>query len=175
VSVDTFFQGNRHLVEPLYAAVRDSARHSPPGDALDAFGGAGLFAGALLDAGHRVTSVEGDPGAAADARATLEAWPDLERCETVEADVRGHLERDDRRFSCVVVDPPRAGLGSELARELASRAEHGFVYVSCDPATLGRDLTVLLSEGFVIRKAVLYDLFALTHRVEALISLERAA
>ena len=175
VSVDTFFQGNRHLVGPLSAAVREAARRAPPGDALDAFGGAGLFAGALLDAGHRATSVEADAGAADDAARTFEAWPDRERCETAAADIATFLGQDDRRFTCVVADPPRAGLGADLSRELARRAEHVFVYVSCDPATLGRDLAVLLAEGFSIREARLFDLFALTHRVEALVALERAA
>ena len=74
-----------------------------------------------------------------------------------------------------MADPPRAGLGADLSRELARRAEHVFVYVSCDPATLARDLAVLLAEGFDIRDARLFDLFPLTHRVEALVALERAA
>ncbi len=125
--------------------------------------------------GTASTSVESEAGAAADAASTLEAWPDRERCETVASDVAAFLERDDRRFSCVVADPPRAGLGVELSRELARRAERGFVYVSCDPATLGRDLATLLAEGFAIRHARLFDLFALTHRVEALVALERVA
>ncbi|HEY4231603.1 MAG TPA: hypothetical protein VGO79_15645, partial [Thermoanaerobaculia bacterium] len=59
-SVEAFFQGNRHLVGRLMADVRDEAARVPPGTALDAFGGVGLFAGALLDAGHEVTSVERD-------------------------------------------------------------------------------------------------------------------
>ena len=50
-----------------------------------------------------------------------------------------------------------------------------FVYVSCDPATLARDLPAILAEGFAIRTAALFDLFAFTHRVEAVVSLERAA
>ncbi len=175
VSVDTFFQGNRHLVGPLSAAVREAARRAPPGDALDAFGGAGLFAGALLDAGHRATSVEADPGAAEDAARSLEDWPDRERCETSASDIETFLAQDDRRFSCVVADPPRAGLGPDLSRELARRAQNVFVYVSCDPATLGRDLAALLAEGLSIREARLFDLFPLTHRVEALVALERAA
>ena len=74
-----------------------------------------------------------------------------------------------------MADPPRAGLGRDLARELASRTEAIFVYVSCDPATLARDLPAILEEGFAIRHASLFDLFAYTHRVEALVSLERAA
>jgi tRNA/tmRNA/rRNA uracil-C5-methylase (TrmA/RlmC/RlmD family) len=175
VSVDTFFQGNRYLVGAIYAAVLAEARRLAPGLALDAFGGAGLFAGALLDAGHRVASVEAEPGAAADAARTLEEWPDRERCKTVSAAVGDYLEQDDRRFACVVADPPRAGLGTELARELARRSERAFVYVSCDPATLARDLSAILAEGFEVRTSRLFDLFAFTHRVEAVVSLERVA
>ncbi len=88
---------------------------------------------------------------------------------------RSSSGRTTRRFTCVVADPPRAGLGKELARELAERTEEVFVYVSCDPATLARDLPAILAEGFAIRTATLFDLFAFTHRVEALVSLERAA
>ena len=180
VSVDTFFQGNRHLVGPLASAVTEEARssastHSTPSLALDAFGGVGLFAGALLDAGHRVVSVEADAAAAADAAVTFGRWDDGGECEAITADVSDFLARDRRRFDCVVVDPPRAGLGQDLAAALAARAERTFVYVSCDPATLARDLQVVLAEGFAIRRATLFDLFAYTHRVEALVSLERAA
>jgi 23S rRNA (uracil1939-C5)-methyltransferase len=175
VSVDTFFQSNRHLVGPLSAMVAEEARRSSGGLALDAFGGVGLFAGALLDAGHRVVSVEGDAGAASDAQTTIARWEDGGECEVVHAGMGEFLGRDRRRFACVVADPPRAGLGQELAAELAARCERTFVYVSCDPATLARDLSVLAGEGFAIRRAVLFDLFAYTHRVEALVSLERAA
>jgi tRNA/tmRNA/rRNA uracil-C5-methylase (TrmA/RlmC/RlmD family) len=175
VSVDTFFQSNRHLVGPLAAAVAEEARRLPAGLALDAFGGVGLFAGALLDAGHRVVSVEADPAAADDAAVTFGRWGDGAECEAVRASVADFLARDGRRYGCVVADPPRAGLGKELAAELAARAERAFVYVSCDSATLARDLPVVLAEGFAIRRAVLFDLFAYTHRVEALVSLERVA
>jgi 23S rRNA (uracil1939-C5)-methyltransferase len=175
IRVDTFFQGNRHLVGDLSAAVAEEARRAEPGDALDAFGGAGLFAGSLLDAGHRVTSVEGSATAAEDARRTREAWNDRDRLETVESSLEGFLAREGRRFACVVADPPRTGLSRPLASVLARRAERVFVYVSCDPATLARDLPAILAEGFQIRRARLFDLFAFTHGVEAIVALERAA
>jgi len=175
VSVDTFFQGNRFLLDRLCEDVAAEARRVPPGSSLDAFGGTGLFAGALLSAGHRVQSVEADAGSVADARRTRAQWPEAERWEIASAPVERFLDEDDRRFDVVVVDPPRAGLGEDLARELARRAKTRFVYVSCDPATLARDLAVLTGEGFVLRAARLYDLFAFTHRVEAIVALERAA
>jgi tRNA/tmRNA/rRNA uracil-C5-methylase (TrmA/RlmC/RlmD family) len=175
VSVDTFFQGNRFLVPELFDAVAAEGRSAPAGDALDAFGGAGLFAGALLEDGHRVVSVEADPGAVGDARRTRERWKDGGSWEIAEAPAARFLEEDDRLFDIVVADPPRAGLGTALASALARRARSRFVYVSCDPATLARDLPAILAEGFAIRSARLFDLFAFTHRVEALVALERAA
>ena len=72
-----------------------------------------------------------------------------------------------------MADPPRAGLGLKLAAELAARAGRRFIYVSCDPATLARDLPAILREGFSVTSARLYDLFAFTHRVEAMIVLDR--
>jgi len=175
VSVDAFFQGNRHLVGRLSADVADEAGRAAPGEALDAFGGVGLFAGALLSAGHRVTSVEADPEAAAGARATRERWPDRERWTVEESSVAEFLRGTDRRFDVVLADPPRAGLGTALAGELARRARRLLLYVSCDPATLARDLPAMRAEGLEIRSTRLYDLFAFTHRVESLVALEREA
>ncbi len=175
VSVDTFFQGNRFLVSALSAGVAGAASTDTRGSALDAFGGAGLFAGPLLSAGYRVHSVEADPGAVADARRTRESWPDRDRWEIAGVPVEQFLEDTDDRFDCVVADPPRAGLGPNLASSLARCAAGRLIYVSCDPATLARDLTAILAEGFAIRHAALYDLFPFTHRVEAMIGLERAA
>jgi tRNA/tmRNA/rRNA uracil-C5-methylase (TrmA/RlmC/RlmD family) len=175
VSVGSFFQGNRFLVETLSGDVAGEARKVGPGPALDAFGGVGLFAGALLAAGHAVQSVEADAGAASDASLTREGFEDGGRWEIGEGTLGQFLEEDDRRFDLVVADPPRAGLGADVAGELARRAKERLLYISCDPATLARDLPAILAEGFAIRAAKLYDLFAFTHRMEALVALERAA
>lgn len=173
VSVDTFFQGNRHLA-PMLSADVGAASGSPPGDALDAFGGVGFFAAPLLDAGHSVVSVEGSTIAARDAAKTRLSWPDAEHWKIVPSSVAGFLASSPRRFDLVVADPPRAGLVG-VARPLAQRAGRRFVYVSCDPATLARDLAEILAEGFEIGDARLYDFFPLTHRVEAVVALTRGA
>jgi tRNA/tmRNA/rRNA uracil-C5-methylase (TrmA/RlmC/RlmD family) len=173
VSVDSFFQGNRHLAGRVLADVTE-ATAGPAGEALDAFGGVGFFAAALLDAGHAVTSIEGSAGAARDAVKTRLGWPDADRWKIHPSSVAGFLASSPRRFDRVVADPPRAGL-ARLARPLAGRTRHQFVYVSCEPATLARDLSELLEEGFEIADARLYDLFPLTHRVEAVVTLLRGA
>jgi len=173
VSAGAFFQVNRHLTAGLAADVRAEAEAIPRGRALDAYGGVGLFAGALLDAGHHVVSVEGSLAAAADAARTRSLWGvTAGQWELVSSPMERFVS-GSAPFDVVVADPPRAGLGLRLAGDLARLATRRFVYVSCDPATLARDLAVLRQEGFEITKAALYDFFAFTHRVEALVVLDR--
>lgn len=170
-----FFQVNRFLLGPLARHVTELAAAATPGRALDAFGGSGLFAASLLEAGHAVTSVEGDGDAVEAARLARGRWRAEKAWTIVRGPVLDFASRDAAREDVVVVDPPRAGLGIPLAKALAARARKTFVYVSCDPATLARDLAVLVASDFVIRSARLFDLFAMTHRVEAVIALDRAA
>lgn len=173
VSADTFFQGNRHLASTLAADVSRAAG-PPPGEALDAFGGVGFFASALLEAGHSVTTVEGSATAARDAAKTRPLWPDAERWRIVPSSVEDFLSSSTRRFDRIVADPPRSGLGP-LAAPLGERAREAFLAVSCEPATLARDLPLLIGTGLEIADARLYDLFPLTHRVEAVVGLVRRA
>jgi 23S rRNA (uracil1939-C5)-methyltransferase len=171
VSADSFFQGNRHLGPVLMSDV-SAATSGPTVETLDAFGGVGFFAAALLDAGHSVVSVEGSASAARDAAKTRLLWSDADRWKIVPSSVAGFLSSSARSFERVVVDPPRAGLGA-VALPIGERARRQLVYVSCDPATLARDLAQLSADGFEIADTRLYDLFALTHRVEAVVTLVR--
>jgi tRNA/tmRNA/rRNA uracil-C5-methylase (TrmA/RlmC/RlmD family) len=173
ISAGTFFQVNRHLYPSLYADARAEAARVPSGLALDAFGGAGFFAGALLDAGHRVISVESSETASEDAGRNRRAWAAADSWRISSSAVDLYLGASKDAFDLVVADPPRAGLGLRLAAELASRAGSRLIYVSCDPATLARDLSVILREGFAVASVRLYDLFAFTHRVEAMVVLDR--
>lgn len=172
----TFFQANRFLVGALSRDVRALAADIAPGRALDAFAGVGLFAGALLDAGHRVVSVEGGAEAARSAADTRRAWREEERWRVVHSDLAAFARRGDaeKDYDLVVADPPRAGLGRPLAAELARKTRSRLLYVSCDPATLARDLPAILAEGFRIVASRLYDFYLFTHRVEALVALDRA-
>jgi tRNA/tmRNA/rRNA uracil-C5-methylase (TrmA/RlmC/RlmD family) len=173
VSVDTFFQGNRHLAGRLLTDAAEATRGTP-GDALDAFGGVGLFAAALLDSGHDVVSVEGSPSAARDAAKTRRTWPDAARWRIVPSSVADYLSSSPRRFDVVVADPPRAGL-ARIAQPLAARARRGFLYVSCDPATLARDVAVLADRGYELAALDGFDLFPQTAHVEAVAVLRRGA
>lgn len=174
LTAGVFFQGNRHLVGELYADVARAAAAVPAGRALDAFGGVGFFAGALLDAGHAVVSVEADHASVELALEARKRWKaanwDVERSA-----VLSFFDGEPGVFDLAVLDPPRAGLGLRLSGALPSRVRGRLIYVSCDTATLARDLAVLASGGLAVVDARLYDLFAFTHRVEAVVILERAS
>jgi len=73
----------------------------------------------------------------------------------------------------VIVDPPRAGLGESVARSLAGMAAPRVTYVSCDPATLARDLVPLMASGYRVEEAHLVDLFPQTYHVESVLHLVR--
>jgi len=170
LTAGTFFQSNRHLLGSLYGEVASEAARIPAGRALDLFGGVGLFAGALLDAGHAVVTVEANHASVEQALAARRRWK-ADAWAVMHADALAFLERNRETFDVVVADPPRAGLGLPLARALAGRQPGLLLYVSCETATLARDLSALAAEGLSIQSARLYDLYPLTHRVEAIVAL----
>jgi tRNA/tmRNA/rRNA uracil-C5-methylase (TrmA/RlmC/RlmD family) len=166
----SFFQGNRFLVGALASAVADAV---PDGPAWDLYAGVGLFAAALCATGRdRVTAVEGDPVSGSDLRANAVAFGgrlavDARAVEDVLATTSLPAE------STVIVDPPRTGLSKAVAAALAASAVRRIVYVSCDVATLARDLRVLAAAGFAVVSLEGFDLFPNTAHVETLVVLAR--
>ncbi len=167
----SFFQGNRFLVPALAQAVVDAV----PGDGpvWDLYAGVGLFAAALAASGRdRVTAVEGDPIGAADLQANAAAFGGRLAVEAraVEATLAATALPAD---AIVVVDPPRTGLSPAVASALAVSAVGRLVYVSCDVATLARDIKALVAAGFEVASLAGFDLFPNTAHVETLAVLVR--
>jgi len=172
VSVGSFFQVNRHRLEALFDGVRDVAAASGAQTALDAYAGAGFLSRALVEAGARVTAVEAAPASSADAEVNRSRLGSDDRLDLVAARVENFLSRSQPLFDVVVADPPREGLKATAA-PLAAFARRQLIYVSCEPASLARDLGTILARGFRIESARLEDFFPLTHRVEAVVVLRR--
>jgi 23S rRNA (uracil1939-C5)-methyltransferase len=86
-----------------------------------------------------------------------------------------YLERATPRGTpdLVVVDPPRAGLGEKVVRAIARIAPRRLTYVSCDPATLSRDLRLLIESGLRVEQIHLIDLFPQTYHIESVVHLAR--
>jgi 23S rRNA (uracil1939-C5)-methyltransferase len=83
------------------------------------------------------------------------------------------LPSSARKPDLVIVDPPRSGLGERVARAVADLGASRIAYVSCDPATLARDLVLLLGAGYRINRAHLVDLFPQTYHLETVLHLSR--
>ncbi|WP_168217045.1 class I SAM-dependent RNA methyltransferase [Cellulomonas sp. Y8] len=175
VAAAGFWQVHREAPAALTGAVLDALGDVDGARVLDLYSGAGLFtlplADAVGDAGS-VVAVEGDARAVRDARRNLHDRP---RVELHGGDVAGALASGvaGAGVDAVVLDPPRVGAGREVVRAVAALAPRRVVYVACDPAALARDVAYLAEEGYALADVTGYDLFPMTHHVEAVAVLER--
>jgi 23S rRNA (uracil1939-C5)-methyltransferase len=166
-----FFQGNRVLLPQLLARVLAAATEAR--EVIDLYAGVGLFglAAACTFPQASVTCVEGDPISAEDLVAN--AAPFGGRVRAVRGDVEGLVRSEAAHLAdaCVIVDPPRTGLSPVALSAIADARPSRVVYVSCDPATLARDLRVLVDAGFAIDAVTVFDMFPATAHVETLVVL----
>jgi len=142
---------------------------------LDLYCGAGLFAGAvasLVGSDGAVIGIESDSAAVRDARRNLREWPWV---RVHRGDVAGLLSRGGLPTARLcVADPPRAGLAREVVDYLCGQGgAERFAYVSCDPATLARDLGMLIERGWTLEALRAFDAFPMTHHVECVATLVR--
>ena len=170
----SFFQVNRFLIDALVEAVIGDSKGRM---ALDLFAGVGLFTVALTKRFDRVIGVESNLAAAKDLEVNLQASGGVSpthRHATAEAFLSHWQERPD----LVVLDPPRAGVEPETLARLKKLAPWRINYLSCDPATLARDLAALVGGQdepglYEIRDINLFDIFPQTYHMEALVRLKR--
>jgi 23S rRNA (uracil1939-C5)-methyltransferase len=172
VSAGAFFQVNRYLIDELVSVVTGDVR----GDvALDLYAGVGLFSAALAQSFHHILGVEASQTAYGDLLQNVPA-----NVKAVGARTENFLRSDylrswpvRKRPDLVVMDPPRTGAGKVVIRSLVELGAPRIRYVSCDPATLARDIAPLLAAGYHIEEAHLFDLFPETFHIESVLLLAR--
>jgi len=163
-----FFQINRRLVSTL-AAIATAGRS---GDlAWDLYAGVGLFSRALTKSFARVLGVEPAEPAAMGLAAALKSPHRALAMTTLDFLQAAVVQRE--RPELIVMDPPRAGIGSEVCALLARIRAPEMVYVSCDPVTLARDLKQLTGFGYKIDALHLVDMFPQTFHMETVAVLHR--
>lgn len=165
VSAGSFFQTNRFLVDEMVSLVTGGRTGET---ALDLYAGTGLFTLPLSQNFKGLAAVEAAPFSFHDLQANSPRYVNANRATTER--FLANLPASARP-SYVVVDPPRAGLGEKVARKLAELAAPHLTYVSCDPATLARDLRLL--SGYRIEQVHLVDLFPQTFHIETVLHLAR--
>jgi 23S rRNA (uracil1939-C5)-methyltransferase len=171
----SFFQVNRFLLEEMARTVAATAGSGEL--AFDLYAGVGLLSAFLAEKFAEVEAVEADPAAARDleVNAAANGKNILRHSLTAETFLtQWKRKRGTNAPEVIVVDPPRAGLESAVLRMLLEVSAPQILYLSCDPATLARDLAQLCAKLYKVEEIHFFDMFPQTYHVETLVRLERA-
>ncbi len=170
----SFTQANSTVNAALTRHVAQAAR--PDGlRVLELYAGAGNLSRALAKTARRVWTLDDDREATGLLRdmAEAESLP-INAKHGSAPNLLQRLADKDTRYDVVVVDPPRRGLGTAAAAAMARVAEQRVVYVSCDPATLARDLGALIEGGLRLIDVTVFDMMPMTAQVEVVATLARS-
>ena len=175
LSPRSFYQVNHHQAQRLYEAAIAQAEITKKDLVLDLYCGVGTITLAMAAAAGKVLGVEVVPQAVEDARDNAKQ-NGIENAEFFCGDAGEaalELEAKGIHPDVVVVDPPRKGLNADTIEALHRMAPRRIVYISCDPATLGRDVALLKGRGYSVKNAMAADLFPRCAHVESIVTLIR--
>ena len=173
LSPRSFYQVNHHQAQRLYEAAIDQAGITKDDLVLDLYCGVGTITLAMAKAAGKVIGVEVVEAAVRDARENA-VRNGIENAEFFCGDAGQaalELEKNGVIPDVVVVDPPRKGLNEDTIQALSKMSPRRIVYVSCDPATLGRDVALLKQHGYTVKNAMAADLFPRCAHVESIVCL----
>jgi 23S rRNA (uracil1939-C5)-methyltransferase len=165
-----FFQVNRWLINEFVALI--TAGHAGK-IAWDLYAGIGLFARRLAASFSEVVAVESAPASFPALQRNLANTAGRAVGSSTLDFLRRNREEREPRPDLIVLDPPRAGLGSEVTSLLNAIHAPEMVYVSCDPSTLARDLRALTEERYRVESVTLVDMFPQTFHMETVVELRR--
>ena len=175
LSVPSFYQVNRVQAERLYAKAIEFASLTGQETVLDLYCGAGTITLALSDHAKKVLGAEIVPEAIDDARenAARNGVKNAEFFCGDASDVAKKLARENLRPDVITVDPPRKGLAADVVESIAEMQPQRVVYVSCDSATMARDVKRLADLGYTAQRACAVDMFPRADHVETVVLLSK--
>ena len=175
LSVPSFYQVNRDQAEKLYTRAVEYAQLTGKELVLDLYCGAGTITQVMAGQAGHVIGAEIVPEAIADAKVNA-ARNGVENVEFFcgdASDIAQELQNRGLKPDVICVDPPRKGLAPEVVEAAAAMAPRRIVYVSCDPATMGRDVKRFAALGYEVTRATAVDLFPGTANIESVVLLSR--
>lgn len=171
ISANSFFQTNTRQAERLYSIVKEFAGLQQSDVVYDLYCGTGSIALYIADAVQQVIGIELAESSILNARMNAEINM-VKNCEFIAGDLKDMLTKDNRwredfpKPNVIIVDPPRSGMHPKAVEELGAMNVPTIVYVSCNPATLARDLQMLTSFGYAAEKVQPVDMFPHTYHIE---------
>ena len=176
LSARSFYQVNHHQAQRLYEAAISQAAITKDDLVLDLYCGVGTITLAMASAAGKVIGVEVIPQAVEDAKENA-LRNGIENAEFFCGDAGAaalELEKQGIHPDVITVDPPRKGLNADTIEAIHRMNPRRLVYVSCDPATLARDVALLKARGFQVKNVMAADLFPRCSHVETVVLMSRA-
>lgn len=171
IGADTFFQVNPKSAENIFKYVKEEIKKSENPTVLDAYAGIATFGILVSDVSKEVVSVESNKSSIKKAQDVL-ALNGIKNVELHAADTTKYLSKIKRKFDITILDPPRKGCTKESLDETLKHTKSKIIYVSCNPATLARDLKYLLDKGCKLISVQPFDMFCHTYHVETVAIIE---
>ena len=169
ISANSFFQTNTAGAAKLYETVKRFANLSGSEMVLDLYSGTGTIPILLSDEAKEVIGLEVAPSAVADAERNCRN-NQVENCFFILGDIREKLPAISKQPDVLIIDPPRAGMHKDVVKQVLALSPQRIVYVSCNPATLARDLS-LLKQTYQVQEVQPVDLFPHTYHIESVAKL----
>lgn len=172
VSASSFLQVNTSQSEVLYQTLIETLKLTGDEVVLDAYCGLGTISLSLADKVKQVVGIEVVSEAVDVARQMAEE-NQIKNVEFVSGRVEDSLSTLKQGFDVIIVDPPRKGLETEVTQEIIKRNPQKIAYVSCNPATLARDLRMFVDAGYNVLSIQPVDMFPQTVHVETVVLLQK--
>jgi len=177
ISANSFFQTNSLQAEKLYQLILDWGQFQKDQIVFDLYSGTGGITIYIADRVKKVVGFELNPQAIGDAKKNCQI-NSIENCHFIEGDLKDNLSKPDKIVeqygepSIIIIDPPRSGLHPKLPLKIIQLKPDKIIYVSCNPATLARDLRTLCNDHFKIISVQPVDMFPHTTHCEVVVLLE---
>lgn len=165
IGADTFFQINPKSAENIFKYVKKQVEKFENPTVLDTYAGIATFGIVVSDVAQKVVSVESNQSSIEKAKEVVEL-NNISNVELFAQDTTKYLKSIKRKFDIIILDPPRKGCTQEALEEVLAHTKKQIIYVSCNPATLARDLKYMTEHGAKVESIQPFDMFCHTYHIE---------